>query len=149
MEKREREKARSISRNSKFVLGSSHDNLKKLIEKREKELSQLISEHNANLKTQFVEERRKSRRASQIRLMTNSSDGDGSCRNLRARLIKKGSDEEVELDLSAIKANKRRRRSSRFSSPMSRGTKSSGRKNGTKSSKTSGSAVKEINSFTE
>jgi len=46
------------------VLDSSHENLKKLINKREAELAALISEHDAHLKTKFVQERRKSRRAS-------------------------------------------------------------------------------------
>lgn len=69
-------------------------------------------------------------------------------------MIKQGSVEEVELDLSAIKANKRKRRNSR-ASPMSKGSSSrkserrmSGRSKGGNSSKAS-SGVKETNSFTE
>ena len=153
VERKEREKARSIGRNSRFALNSSHENLKKMIEKREGELAKLIEEHKANVKTKFVEERRQSRRSSKLLIASNGSDGEDSARRLRARLVKKGSVEEVELDLSAIKANKRQRRNS--ISPRSKGSssrRSSGRGSnrylGGHSSKNS-SGVKEINSFSE
>ena len=132
MDRKEVEKARSVSRNSRFALNSSHENLKKLITKREAELENLISEYKANQKTNFAIEMKMKKNISQV---SNSTDGDNSTRMARARMIRKDSGDEVELDLSMIKANKRRRRSSR--SPFGSKATNHGESTGTRSRRSS------------
>jgi hypothetical protein len=97
--------------------------LKKLVEKREAELNELMEEHQeAKVECQRRDSRRASRRASRLFQLNNNQkeneDRGGRRGSKRASIInntaiiKLDSVEEFELDVSAAKANKAQKRAS-------------------------------------
>jgi len=106
LQKVEKEQAASVGRHSRFALKSEHFQLKELIDRRERELKELLSQAKQdpmfqkisgmgdklkNMKLQNEMNRRKSRRISQFR-------------GFLAPVKQESSDEEdITLDLSIIK----------------------------------------------
>ena len=93
--------------------------LKKLVEKREAELNELMKEHQeAKIECQRRDSRRASRRASRLFQLNNSSQKENNNEDAGRReskrasivkntaIIKLDSVEEFEIDFSAAKANK-------------------------------------------
>ena len=111
-----------------------------MIDKREKELQSLIKEH---ADTQELYKHKTSNIVAATITDTNDEDQDGSAsktsrshRRLRQKIIKVGSVEEVQLDLSMIKMHKRRSsKSNSRRSPYSSKSRSAGSKSKSASSK--------------
>lgn len=139
LSKIQREQAASIGRHSRFALKSEHFKLKELIEKREKELKELLSQAKDDPNFHKIEgagDRLKSTRALQ-QANRRKSRRISMVRGFLAPIKQESEDGEITIDLSVIKQG---RKSRLQKSPASKGSRSNKSVAKTKAGSSSGKA---------